>query len=115
MAVSLRDYEAILIADPALNEEALTELKNQFGELVTRHGGRVEDSQFLGKRKLSYRIGKFSEGNYVQVKLQMPAAGLDGLKRVTHLIEPVMRLLVVSSSSLPANPQPKISSAEEEE
>ena len=115
MAVSLREYEAILITDPGLNEEALKELKGQFGELVTRHGGRVEDSLFLGKRKLSYRIGKFSEGNFLQIKLQMPPAALDGFKKMAHLIEPVVRLLVVSSSSVPVNHQPKITDDGDEE
>ena len=115
MAASLRGYEAILITDPQLNEESMAELKNQFGEMVTRHGGRVEDSQFLGKRKLSYRIGKFSEGNFLQVKLQLPPAGLDGLKKMANLIEPVVRLLVVLSSSLPVNHQPQLSNEEEGE
>ena len=115
MSASLREYETILIAEPELNEEALTELRNQFGELVTRHGGRVENSHFLGKRRLSYRIGRFSEGNFLQIKLQMPPNGLEGLKRMVNQIEPVMRILVVSSSSLPANHQPQLSSDEEEE
>ena len=115
MTASLREYEAILITDPQLNEESMAELKNQFGELVTRHGGRVADSQFLGKRKLSYRIGKFSEGNFLQVKMQMPPAGLDGLKRVANLIEPVVRLLVVLSVGLPVGPKPQLSSQEEGE
>ncbi len=115
MASSLREYEAILITDPQLNEAAMAELKNQFGEMVTRHGGRVEDSQFLGKRKLSYRIGKFSEGNFLQVKLHLPPAGLDGLKKMANMIEPVVRLLVVSSAGLPVNPQPQLSNQEEGE
>ena len=115
MSASLREYETILIAEPELNEEALTELKNKFGELVTRHGGRVENSHFLGKRRLSYRIGRFSEGNFLQIKLQMPPTGLDGLRKMVNQIEPVMRILVVSSSSLPVNHQPQLSSDEEEE
>ena len=105
MALS-KEYEAILIADPDLNEEGISQLKTHFADLVTRHGGKVQDAQVLGKRKLSYRIGKFSEGNYLQVKLQMPPASVEPLKRVTQLIEPVIRLMVVIQSALPASPQP---------
>lgn len=101
MAVS-KDYEAILIADPELNEEALTQLKSHFADLVTRHGGKVQDTQVLGKRKLSYKIGKFSEGNYLQIKLQLPPASVEALKRVAQLIEPVIRMMVVIQSALPA-------------
>ena len=106
MAASFKDYEAILIADPELNEEGLTQLKSHFSDLVTRHGGKVRDAQVLGKRKLSYRMGKFSEGNYLQVKLQLPPASVEALKRVAQMIEPVIRLMVVIQAALPDSPQP---------
>src|SRR3989338_9200639 len=111
MALS-KEYEAILIADPDLNEEGITQLKTHFSDLGTRHGGKVHDAQVLGKRKLSYRIGKFSEGNYLQVKLQMPPASVEPLKRVTQLIEPVIRLMVVIQAALPAAGAPAAGHAE---
>ena len=106
MPGALREYEAILIADPQLNEEALNQLKSQMAELVSRHGGRVQEHVFLGKRKMSYRIGRHSEGNYVQVKMELPPAGLEGLKRMAHLIEPVLRMMVVLSAGVAANNNP---------
>ena len=99
MGVSLRDYEAILIADPDLNEEGLTQLKTHFSDMVTRHGGKVQDTSVLGRRKLSYRIGKYSEGNYLQVKMQLPPAAIDPLRRTAHLIEQVVRLMVVTGNN----------------
>ena len=113
MAASFKDYEAILIADPELNEEGVTQLKSHFADLVTRHGGKVQDSQVLGKRKLSYRIGKFGEGNYLQVKLQLPPVSVEPLKRVTQLIEPVIRLMIVVQPAQPAGAQPAAAKPEE--
>ena len=110
---SFKDYEAILIADPELNEEGLTQLKSHFADLVTRHGGKVQETQVLGKRKLSYRMGKFSEGNYLQVKLQLPPVSVEALKRVAQMIEPVIRLMVVIQSALPASAQPAAAGPEE--
>ena len=112
MALS-KDYEAILIADPELNEEGLTQLKSHFTDLVTRNGGKVQETQVLGKRKLSYRIGKFSEGNYVQFRLQLPPAGVDPLKRVAQLIEPVIRLMLVIQTGLTSNSQPVATNPDE--
>ena len=103
---SFKDYEAILIADPELNEEGISQLKTHFADLVTRNGGKIQEAQVLGRRKLSYRIGKFSEGNYLQIKLQLPPASVEPLKRVTQLIEPVIRLMVVIQSALPAGGAP---------
>jgi len=106
MTALSKDYEAILIADPDLNEEGLTQLKTHFADLVTRNGGKIQETQMLGKRKLSYRIGKFSEGNYLQFRLQLPPASVEALKRVAQLIEPVIRLMVVIQTGLTSNSQP---------
>ncbi len=112
MPGALKEYEAILIADPQLNEEALNQLKNQMAELVSRHGGRVQEHLFLGRRKMSYRIGRHSEGNYVQVKIEMPPAGLEGFKRMANLIEPVLRMMVVASAGVATNNNPPGAAAE---
>ena len=112
MAASFKDYEAILIADPELNEEGVAQLKTHFADLVTRNGGKVQESQVLGKRKLSYRIGKFSDGNYLQFRIQLPPASVEALKRVAQLIEPVIRLMVVVQSVLPVGPQPEAAAQE---
>ena len=113
MAASFKDYEAILIADPELNEEGLTQLKSHFADLVTRHGGKIQETQMLGRRKLSYRIGKFSDGNYLQFRLQLPPASVEAVKRVAQLIEPVIRLMVVIQTGLTSNSQPVATNPEE--
>lgn len=99
---SLKDYEIILIASPDLNAEALTQLQSQFGEMVTRQGGRVVETVALGKRKLSYRIGKHHEGHYLQLKLQLPPSGVDGLKRAAALSESLVRMMVVQATGTAA-------------
>ena len=106
MSVSLREYEAVLIADPALNEEALTQLKTQFGEIVSRNGGRVQEISVLGRRKLGFRIGRHREGNYLQVKVQLPPSAVDAVRRTIHLIEPVIRLMVVAAVAVVAENGP---------
>ena len=115
MAVSLREYDALLIVDPALNEEGLTQLKTQVGDLVTKNGGKVQESTVLGKRRLTFKIGKYSEGNYIQVRIQMPAETVEPFKRTVNLIEPVVRIMVLTSTGLPqALPQPAAAGDDED-
>ncbi|GEM_PF-2432419 len=95
---TLRDYTAILIAHPELNEEAVLKLQAQLGELVARQGGQVLQNVSLGKRKLSYKIGKWSEGVYLQVQLKLPPSAVAELKRTSSLIESVLRLLLVQET-----------------
>ena len=101
MSALLRDYGAILIADPSLSEEGLTQLKGQFTEMVERQGGRVVEVMGLGKKRLAYRIGKRQEGHYLQIKLQMPPAGVDGLTKMTRALERVVRWMILSGDAMP--------------
>lgn len=101
----MRNYDAILIAHPDLNEEGLNQLKSQFGELVSRQSGRVKEASSLGRRKLGYRIRRASEGIYLQFKMEMPPEGVEALKRNARLLESVRRLMVVVDTGLAVRPQ----------
>ncbi|MBI3332638.1 MAG: 30S ribosomal protein S6 [Candidatus Omnitrophica bacterium] len=95
MSTLTRDYEAILMVRSDLEEEALTKVQAQFAEVVTRHGGRVLQSQSLGRQKLAYRIGKFNEGIALQLRLQMDPSQLPAIEKGALLIEPLLRLIVI--------------------
>ena len=99
MPVLSRDYTAILIANPELNEEALSRLQSQFGELVTRHGGRVVECSSLGRRRFSYRIKRFSDGIFLQVRFQAPPSEIAALKKTAGLEESIIRLSVLQEDA----------------
>ena len=90
-----------MIADPALSEDGLTQLKSQFTEIVTRNGGKVLEVSAMGKRRMSFKIGKFNEGNYLQFKLEMPPAGVEGVNRLSRALERVIRLVVLTDEAFP--------------
>ena len=114
MAVALREYDAILIARPDLNEEGLTQLQGQFSDLVTRQGGRVVGSSSMGKRKLSFRIHRVHEGTYLQIRMELPPEGVAGLRKAAVLLDPNVRLMVTSAADLPLERRPRADSEEEE-
>ena len=106
MAALTREYGAMLIADPTLSEDGLTQLKSQFTEIVTRNGGKVVEVSALGKRRMSFKIGKHSEGNYLQFKLQIPPAGVGEVNRMSRALERVIRLLVLTGDAFVEPPAP---------
>ena len=95
IASALEKYESIVIVHPDLNEEAVLKLQTQLGELVTRHNGQVLEHFPLGKRKLSYKIGKLAEGNYLQLRIQMPPSEVAGLKKALTLMESIVRSTIL--------------------
>ena len=99
MSKSVRDYEAILIAPPDLSEDGVSKLQAQFADLVSRQGGKVLQSANLGKRKLSYKIGRFSEGIYLQAHVQLAPAEIAPLQKAVGLVDSIARLMIVQGVS----------------
>lgn len=91
----MRDYELVFIAQPDLDEEALTALVKRCTETVQNLGGQVLEVEAWGKRKLAYPIRKFREGFYFVVQLQLKADALGELERFLKLTEPIVRHLIV--------------------
>ena len=106
MAALTREYGAMMIADPALSEDGLSQLKSQFTEIVTKNGGKVVEVSVMGKRRMSFKIGKYSEGNYLQFKLQMPPAGVGEVNRMSSALEKVIRLMILTDDAFPVPPAP---------
>ncbi len=95
-----RVYEAILIVHPEPTEEVLSKLQTQFTDLAGRHSGRVLDSVNLGKRKLSYKIGKFTEATYLQVRFEVPPAEVAGLRKAVSMMDLVERVMIVEGTTV---------------
>ena len=101
-----RNYEGILIAHPESAEAQVAKLQAQFAELVSRHKGQVLEAVHLGKRRLTNKIKKLSEGVYLQVRFQLPPAEVDGLRKASSMMESVLRFFVVQESASKAgNPK----------
>ncbi len=99
MSVNSRDYEAILIVSPELNEEAVSAVRTQLNDLASRHKGKLLESAVLGKRRLSYPLGRWSEGLYLQLRLQLPPSEVAALEKTVKMMEGIMRFMVTHPSS----------------
>lgn len=93
--MSVRDYEAIVVVHPDLNEEGVSKFQGQWQEMVTRHGGRVLETISLGKRRLSFRMGKVSEGLYLKARIQIPPLEVDGFQKAAGLMESIVRMMIL--------------------
>ncbi len=102
MSVNSRDYEAILIVSPDLNEEAVSAVRTQLTDLAVRHKGKLLESAVLGKRKLSYPMGRRNEGLYLQLRLQLPSLEVVAFEKTVRMTEGVLRFMVTH----PCTPAP---------
>jgi len=87
-----RNYECLLILDPTLSEEAVTQEMNTLSGLFPE-GAAV--CQNLGRKKFAYPIKKQSQGYYVSCNFRTDPAGKSGLEQKIKLNPAVLRYLIV--------------------
>jgi len=91
----VRNYELMLILDPEADEERLGSVMDRVRSSIGDHSGEVLSEDHWGRRKLAYKVGTFTEGNYHLAHLQMETEGTSALETNLKLNEDVIRHLLI--------------------
>ena len=91
----MRHYELMVILDPSLDERTVAPSLDTFLNVVRNDGGKVDDVEIWGKRRLAYEIAKNNEGIYAVVQLNATPATVSELDRQLKLNESVLRTKVL--------------------
>jgi len=89
-------YETIFVVDLQNGEEEVKALVEKFTKLIADNG-TVEETDEWGKRRLAYPINDLTEGYYVLVKFNAPAAFVSELERIFGITEGILRSIVVKA------------------
>lgn len=87
----MRNYELMVIFNPAVDERTIGPSMEKLLAQVTEAGGSVENVDIWGKRRLAYEIQKQSEGIYVVVDMTTTPDVAKEINRLLTLNESVMR------------------------
>jgi small subunit ribosomal protein S6 len=90
-----RLYEIMFIVNPTTTEEDVDKLIAQFETTVTSTHGEVQKVDKMGKRRLAYRVGRFSEGFYVLFTVKGGGETVKELERRLRVTDAVMKYLTV--------------------
>jgi len=91
----MRQYEMMIILDPALEERTVQPSLDQFLKVVTSAGGTVDKVDVWGRRRLAYEIDKRSEGIYAVIDMNAMPDSVAELDRQLGLNEAVLRTKVM--------------------
>jgi len=91
----MRQYEMMIILDPALEERTVQPSLDQFLKVVTSAGGTVDKVDVWGRRRLAYEIDHKSEGIYTVLELKAEPDTVKELDRQLNLNEAVLRTKVM--------------------
>jgi small subunit ribosomal protein S6 len=106
------DYEILLMLDPEVPEERQSEIVTRIRESIEKDGGRWDDEDAWGRRRLAYEIDHKPEGVYHLLTFSAEPATLDEVSRVLKITDGVMRHLAVrrvrGASPRPPEPSPEV-------
>ena len=91
----MRAYEVMVILDPSLDERTVAPSLDTFLNVVRKDGGKVDNVDIWGKRRLAYEIAKHSEGIYAVIDLNAEPNTVSELDRQLKLNESVLRTKVL--------------------
>ena len=95
----MRKYETIFILHPSFDEEAVKANIEKFQGVIENGGGKVENVDFWGKRKLAYEINKVNEGFYTLINFEANTELPKELDRVFRITDGVIRHIVVKQEN----------------
>ena len=95
-------YELMYIVRPTADEQTLAAVNEKVEKFVANTKGQMTKRDDWGKRRLAYPIGKFTEGFYAVLQLEMPATAVRDLERNLKLTEEILRFIVVRVETAPA-------------
>ena len=95
----MRKYETIFILHPSFDEEAVKATIEKFQGVIENGGGKVENVDFWGKRKLAYEINKVNEGYYTLINFEANPELPKELDRVFRITDGVIRHIIVKNEA----------------
>src|SRR6202167_4778184 len=90
-----RVYEVMFIVRPDAAEEDVDKLIAAYSPTVTGGGGVVKTVEKMGRRKLSYMVRKFNDGNYVLLTVEATGPVVLELERRLRVTEQVIKFITV--------------------
>jgi small subunit ribosomal protein S6 len=90
-----RTYEVMFIVRPDMADEDVDKLVSNLESNATAAGAKLEATERWGKRKLAYDIRRFSEGNYILLKVTADGKAIHEVERRLRVAEPVIKFITV--------------------
>ena len=91
----MRNYECMVILEPALETDALDALIAKFSDVAVKNGGKIENVNKWGKRRLAHQIGQNTDGFYAVFDLLGENQTISELDRILKITDGVMRHMII--------------------
>ena len=90
----MKSYELLFFVDPSIDDETRLATQKRIDTVITDQGGRVDNVEEWGKRKLAYEINGLTDGDYTLIDFQADPTSIAELDRVLHIMDSVVRYMI---------------------
>ncbi len=94
----MQNYEVMTLVKGSLGDQKAKDLSKKIGGFIDSLGGKIEKTDFWGKRKLAYKIKQETEGFYEVLNISLPSERLDSLIKKLNLENGLVRYLITAKS-----------------
>lgn len=91
----MKAYELLFFVNPAITDEVRAGVMKRVEVAITENGGKIDNVDNWGKRKLAYEIDKLTEGDYTLVNFHADPSQIAELDRILRINDAVKRHMVV--------------------
>ncbi|MDD3579688.1 MAG: 30S ribosomal protein S6 [Desulfobacca sp.] len=94
----MRRYESVFVINPDLMDAEIEATVDKFTGIISSQDGTLFNREDWGRRKLAYRIQKFTRGYYVLTDFAGEPAVVSELERNYKLDDRIIRFLTIKTS-----------------
>ncbi len=98
----MKTYELLSIIKPNIDSDEADKIIAKIEDIVVGFKGSVNETDKMGRKKLSYDIQNFRDGYFVTQKLQIPAEKIVEFKRQLKLNDNILRTMFLEISKVKA-------------
>lgn len=91
----MNKYELAVVVSAQIDDEARTATVDKCRQLIERFGGKVNDVDDWGKKKLAYEIQKMTEAYYYFIHFDAEGAAIAEIESRMRIMDNVIRYLCV--------------------
>lgn len=90
----MKAYELLFIVDPSIDDETRLATSKRIDSTITSQGGRVDNVEEWGKKKLAYEINGLADGDYTLIDFHADPTSIVELDRVLRIMDSVVRFMI---------------------
>lgn len=94
----MNKYELMTIYSGSLPEAEAKKVSEQVQGVITSHEGKIEKSDFWGKRKFAYEIKHATDGYYEVINFELDPTKLAAAQLKLKLVNNIVRYLITAQS-----------------